>query len=243
MFFHACREPHGVRAWWHFRRPACLRVEFYWWLPHFGISLGTDDEGWNISIKCPPFALYLSFDGMSLWQPSRVCIATWDNNRAFTIPDEREFHFSIAEWTLRLALWSRTWEWRSEDPWWIRGISLDLKDFVLGRVKHEEQLLGRVDCAVPMPEGTYSAVATIHHVTRKRRRWLAQASIEVWLEIPKGIPYAGKGENSWDCGDDGLFGIGGDTVQDAIERAQASVTKSRKRYGHASDAAIREALA
>lgn len=79
-------------------------------------------------------------------------------------------------------------------------------------------------------------------MTRGFQRWFKRTGQEVTLNIPKGIPFAGKGENSWDCGDDGLFGIGGDSIDDAIRRAQEAVTERRRRYGHASPEAVTEAL-
>ena len=242
MFAHKSWEKHGIRMWWHVTLNSTVRLECYWWSNHCGFSFGPDADGWDISVRLPPFALYLTLEGFGLWRPMETCVAHWDNDRTFQIPDRREFTVSMSDWTIRFALWARQMEWNKKDPWWIRGVSLDLKDLVLGRTHYEKEVIGRVPCAVPMPEGTYPAVATIERHTWKRSRWFPRSRTDVWLEIPKGIPHAGKGENSWDCGDDGLFGIGGATVKDAIERAQASVLKARKRYGHASEQAVKEAL-
>jgi len=241
MFWHTSKERNGIRVWWHFREgsQSCIGVEFYWLSPRFGVSLGTDDEGWNVSLRVPPFALYVSLEGLGLWQPTKVCSA---NNREFTIPDRREFDFYIADWRVQFTPWGRWGEWASRDPWWIRGVSLDLKDLVLGRITYHAEELALVPCHVPMPEGNYPAIAKVQRVTRGRTRWFKRTGKEVDLSIPKGIPYAGKGENSYDCGDDGLFGIGGNSIDDAIRRAQESVRESRRRHGHASDETLREAL-
>lgn len=244
MRSHACTEENGIRFWWYVGKRACLAVEFYWWSRSFGFSVGPDDEGWNLSLKVPPFALYLSLEHAGLWQPRRKTIATWDNNREFWLPDRREFSFSIHDWRLRLALWERWGEWRKVDPWWIRGIHLDLRDMVLGKQTCKtEELASEIPCLVAMPEATYHAVAKIERRTWRRKRWFSRIRTSAWLDIPKGIPHAGKGENSWDCGDDGLFGIGGDTIEDAVKRARESVLESRKRYGNASEKAMREAIA
>jgi hypothetical protein len=236
MFTHSSREKHGIRWWWHLRtegKHRCIGVEFYWWSPRFGFSIGTDDEGWNLSARVPPFALYVSLEGLGLWQPTRTAIATWDNNRPFTLPDRREFDFYVSDWRVQFTPWGRWGEWRARDPWWIRGLSVDLKNLVLGRTTYEAEELALVPCHVPMPEGNYSAVAKVQRVTRGRTRWFKRTGQEVDLSIPKGIPFAGKGENSWDCDDDGLFGIGGNSIDDAIKRAQDAVNDRRKRYGHA----------
>lgn len=245
MFWHSSKETNGVRAWWHLGRRdherKVVAVEFYWASWRFGVSLGTDDEGWNLSVRVPPLALYLSLDGI-FWQPMRTLIATWDNNRPFTLPDERVCDFYISDWRVQITPWGRRNEWTRADPWWVRGVSCDLRNLVLGRVKYTTEELALVPCSIPMPEGTYQAVAKIERQSWKRPRWFRHTRTSAWLDIPKGIPHAGKGENSYDCGDDGLFGIGGDTIDAAILRAQQSVTKSRQRYGRASEEAMREAL-
>lgn len=245
MFAHASREKHGFRWWWHLsteRKHRCIAVEFYWWSARFGCSIGSDDDGWNVSVRVPPFALYLSLEGLPLWQPiARIYEAP--DGRKLPIPDRRECEFTIHDWTIRFTPWGRWGEWRAKDPWWIRGVSIDLKDIVLGRITYEAEELALVPCRVPMPEGNYSAVAKVQRVTRGRTRWFKRTGQEVDLQIPKGIPFAGKGENSWDCGDDGLFGIGGDSIDGAIRNAQQAVTRARERHGHASEATVREALA
>lgn len=242
MFMHKSWERHGIRWWLHFRERSCFKVEFYWLSPRFGISVGTDDDGWNFAVRVPPLALCLSFDGFGLWQPHKTCIATWDNNREFTIPDRREFDFYISDWRVQFTPWGKWGEWVAADPWWIRGVSVDLTRLVFGPWQGSHADVGQVNVTIPMPEGDYRGVVTIQHWTRGHRRWFKRHTTEAWLDIPKGIPHAGKGENSWDCGDDGLFGIGGDSVEDAIRRAQESVMRDRKRYGNASVVAIREAL-
>lgn len=245
MFTHSSREKHGFRWWWHLsteRKHRCIAVEFYWWSARLGVSVGTDDEGWNLSLRVPPFALYLSLEGLGLWRPiARIYEAP--DGRRFPIPDRREFDFYISDWRVQFTPWGRWGEWIKRDPWWIRGLSVDLKDLVLGRITCEAEELALVPCHVPMPEGNYPAVAKVQRVTRGRTRWFKRTGQEVDLSIPKGIPFAGKGENSWDCDDDGLFGIGGNSIDDAITRAQESVNRRRQQYGHASPETIREALA
>jgi hypothetical protein len=243
MFFHKSREKNGIRTWWHFgtESRACLRAEFYWLSPRFGVSVESSDDGWDFSLRVPPLALYVSLDGFGLWQPI-ARIYTAPDGKQYPIPDRREFDFTVHDWAIRFTPWGRWGEWRAADPWWIRVLSIDLKDLVLGRLTYKAEELALVPCQVPMPEGNYPAVAKVQRVTRGRTRWFKRTGQEVDLSIPKGIPFAGKGENSWDCGDDGLFGLSGNSIDDAIRRAQASVTERRQRYGHASDDAMREAL-
>jgi hypothetical protein len=98
---------------------------------------------------------------------------------------------------------------------------------------------------IPMPEGVYTAEFTRQRLCWMRPRWpFRKVRESIDINIPKGIPFAGKGENSWDCGDDGLYGTGSETwSQDAaIKRVQDYVAERRAKYGHASSEAISEAL-
>lgn len=136
--------------------------------------------------------------------------------------------------TLRLSHpWVREMEWHSADPWWKKDISLRVVDWLIGRSRCETREGERREVFVPMPEGSYRAVARDEtRIWRRRWYWPELRRDSVWLDIPGGIPFAGKGENDWDCGDDGLFGIGGDSVEEAIANAVSSVLRSRRRYGH-----------
>ena len=80
---------------------------------------------------------------------------------------------------------------------------------------------------------SYRAALKLEECEWKRPRWpwpvrRRTASIDV----PKGIPHQGKGENSYDCGEDATFGLGCEawTVDEAISKMVASVLKSRAKY-------------
>lgn len=100
---------------------------------------------------------------------------------------------------------------------------------------------------VPLPEGNYPASWVERVVTNTYVGWrfgrLRDAMFGprthryVDLSIENGIPIEGKGENSWDCGMDGLFGCGGSSVADAVGSATAHVLKYRDRYGGPHDLA------
>lgn len=129
--------------------------------------------------------------------------------------------------------WERQMEWRSSDPWWKKSITLHVGDWLLGRSRCEITKGPPSTVYVPLPEGSYRALATPETFIWRRRFYVPMRRRDsVSLHIEGGIPYSGKGENSWDCGDDGLWGIGGATIEEAIGNAVASVLKSRRRYGH-----------
>mgnify|MGYP000629700480 FL=1 len=131
--------------------------------------------------------------------------------------------------------WVRQDGWCRSDPWWRKQIVLRVADWLLGRTRFEGVKDAEVECLVPMPEGCYMAKAK-RETCAWRRRWYWPALRQVrWtIDIPGGIPFAGKGENSWDCGDDGLWGLSGpgmDTLPNAIGAVVASVLRSRDRRG------------
>lgn len=151
----------------------------------------------------------------------------------------RHGHWEVSwsDGSLRISHpWVRQMEWRSADPWWRKDMRLRVVDWLIGRTRCETIQRGVRAVVVPMPEGSYRAVAKSEtRIWRRRWYWPELRRDSVTLDIPGGIPFAGKGENSWDCGDDGLFGTGGDTVEDAIANAVRSVLRSRRKYGHDSN--------
>lgn len=247
-FCHSRRERREFTFWWHAGSGRSVFSFTLCWLRHFcHAEIETRDTAWTLALAVPGIALWVKLDGFGLWHPKKTCMATWEKPpRSFVIPDDRSCGVSIHGWTIYLKPWEKWGEWNSADPWWVRGVSFDVADFALGRTKFNREVLrGDIPIKIPMPEGVYSAVARVERCTWKRPRWFAKARVSVNVDIPKGIPFAGKGENSWDCGDDGLFGYGseGESIEKAIGKGVTSVLESRRRNGHASAAAITEALA
>lgn len=126
----------------------------------------------------------------------------------------------------RLALWP--------------GIHLKL------RPRLRDWLLGRAVCTttkgedepiqVPMPEGNYPG--RLHREDRVWQRprwpWPSDRRTDYWIEMDEGVPHAGKGENSWDCGDDAVMGAGGSTRSEAIANVTRAALRNRENYGMAS---------
>lgn len=132
----------------------------------------------------------------------------------------------------------RDGSWSKGQPWW-RSWSITTST-LLGKNRSEvtEQPGGMAK--IPLPEGIYQGAWTektyVNYYTRPlgvlRDRLLGpRKHSSIYLEIPGGIPIEGKGENSYDCGMDGLFGCSGRTVQDAVGNAVTAVLRDRERYG------------
>lgn len=94
------------------------------------------------------------------------------------------------------------------------------------------------DTFIPMPEGQYHARVKLERDTWKRTRWpwwpFVFHRVSYQFNIPDGIPFSGKGENSWDCGEDGLYGTGvqADNEGEAVGKIAALAMSMRyKRDG------------
>lgn len=120
---------------------------------------------------------------------------------------------------------------------------------LFGRIKHSEETLEDKDITIPMPEGMYEGKAKLSRSTWKRPRLPFTSHVRhgAWVDIPIGIPYEGKGENSWDCGEDGIFGIGTDkpSYPALIARVVEHVLSQRKKrdgnmYAKYPDPALRK---
>jgi hypothetical protein len=248
MRFHAQNlneKPHGRmgwmlwrgRAWWHLSDRTMLHAE---WSARPSLQLGAQIQSGgmgddHVLANVSLFGLTLYF-GVSC--PLTRRLSSWASKReGFETGVEFQWGRYHSTPTLRIDIASRIMSWRSSDPRWVRGWNIDIADLLLGSRVYSREVLKSVETVIPMPEGCYAASIELDICRWKRPRWpFALTQYGSKVDIPGGIPFAGKGENSWDCGDDGLWGSNpaAETVEDAIAAIVASVLKSRRRYGHAS---------
>ena len=180
---------------------------FHWeWSILWGWRLGLNIGGQHFSIRTPLATLYFTFNQ--------------DDER-----EAKEFELSFHDG----AIWLRPWS----NPWGSIPYCFHVDDFISGKRKHTLVEGEKLDILIPMPEGCYKATMTKETRTWKRSRWFAFTREMSDIKIPGGIPFQGKGENSYDCGDDGLYGIHseGHDIPTAISTVVKSVLESRKRYG------------
>jgi hypothetical protein len=149
---------------------------------------------------------------------------------------ERQIGVRFNDGAVWVDLWSDPMDWRSSDPKWMQ-FSVHLDDLLFGKTKYSTRTLEERAIKIAMPEGTYDATAKREASSWLRPRWpwspFSKRRTTVKIEIPGGIGIPGKGENSWDCGDDALFGMScsADTIEEAIGKVIASALKTRRRYG------------
>lgn len=114
---------------------------------------------------------------------------------------------------------------------WVRAIT--------GEPKYSEQMLSMGSCEVILPENRYPADFEV-----KRQRWtferwgVIKQADRITVNIPSGIPVPGKGENSWDCGDDKIFSVSTMTDWDhpansrkfALDDLAMNILRRRQKY-------------
>lgn len=145
----------------------------------------------------------------------------------------REVGINFHSGSVWVSLWKPDGHWsRSEPRWW--SFSFNPADFFLGRTKYTKREIKKESAIVPMPEASYPATVTILEETWKRPRWpFATRRVASRIEVESGVPVPGKGENSWDCGEDAIFSTSSSdpTVSGAVAQMVKSALETRVRYG------------
>lgn len=172
---------------------------------------------------------------MSLFTRHRT---SW--TKRFRTPDD----YHARHYGMRIDRTAMRFEWGVDPMGGTRNNGRRLtvnKHTFLGRQRIEKEELDFGVCQIPMPEGIYPAEWKRQRYVSHYVGWLGVLRDRIlgprigkpsyWIDVPGGIPVEGKGENSWDCGMDGIFGTGGTTLHDAIGNVAAAALRDRDRYG------------
>lgn len=226
LFTHKSVQPGLFRWWLHYSGHRSFNVEVAWRNPHFGVSASICDEGLTIYLGLW-VGLWFSFQ--SAWASRlyyKLCPAPHYGKREVSL----RIHDGSAWWNLYMDGDS----WSSRDPKWRRG-SFNPVDFVFGRTKHFECVLSVHEASATLPEGLYDCTVTMKREWWQRPRafWRTATVTRAHIDCPSGIPVPGKGENSWDCGDDAIYGrtAPADDLAGALKELAADVLKTRRRRG------------
>ncbi len=147
----------------------------------------------------------------------------------------RDFSITFHDWAVRWCIWRDPWGgWDHTVPRWRDG-SFHPIDAIFGRPICTRTTKERREVVVPMPERPYEATAELVEFSWKRPRFpWSKKMLRVSIDIPGGIPHSGKGENSWDCGDDGTFSITTGkchSIPEGVGVLVGSCLRDRVRYG------------
>ena len=148
----------------------------------------------------------------------------------------------LPEYLNRVTLWPG-WRISFGPVWWMR-----LKNRILGSVQIDKTTLRTYeDVELALPEGTYTGSVTFRRERVHRPRWRTYRDdiIGEW-EGEEWLPFPGKGENSYDCGDDGFkehsttirryvheesLAVDAEDVMRVVSSTIAAVLRQRGRYG------------
>ena len=155
--------------------------------------------------------------------------------RQLKISQAREIRAYIVEGYAHWSIWQPTMEWSSKTPWWRSG-GFFVADALLGRATYKKEDAGEPATALAsFPEGSYQLTLQREVATWKRPRW-PWARVREYVDIRCENPpqFRGKGENSYDLDDDGIYGMGSDghSYEHAVAAYIEAVLKNREKYGH-----------
>jgi hypothetical protein len=166
--------------------------------------------------------------GISGWFPR----SWWDR-----IGPARKVGIELYHECLWISLWwadpAEAWgEDRNRFRW--QRISWDWAATLLGQMQHRLEVISDWEpVEVPLPERCYSGQFRVVQRTWWRPRWprkLVRRSGEIRMDV--GAPFPGKGENSWDCGEDAIMGMSGPpTKAETIGAYLTATLRNRERYG------------
>lgn len=190
----------------------------------------------KLSIGLLFFAAYLTFPFFSF--------ARW-------IKEKKTTGFYFHDWALVWAFMENEWGNGSSnrDPWWKR-FYFHIDDFFLGkREALTDDLVDIENVAFKIGGKDFKMNSVSWHRKRSFRRFIPYALfhrtwLRVEMKIDKPPMRAGKGENSYDCDDDGSFGLYTNwpheapsyltrdaDAQKAIDIYVENIKQDAKRYG------------
>lgn len=219
-----------ARGWLHFDERVCFGVE--WSIPSRFTQVGLEFGGYSehdvmLKIACPLFALWLYAENLLTWEFKRKLPTDhWFNQG-------RELEIAMHNGGVWFKLWTAEDDSYGRRSRW-RTLVLYPADILFGKEKYSNTVLSTHDVVIPMPEGNYAATVKMECAKWTRSRWpFPKVKMTADVDIDKGVPIPGKGENSWDCDDDAIFGMscGASTVEEAISKVVQSALRTRQRYG------------
>ena len=216
-----------------------IGVEWHFWQWRCGASIDFNsvdgDHGITVSLSVPGLgSLYATVEQVPKWLlPGHFRESVLEPGVQVWQPEERSIGVRVFDWTVWFSLWDNVTEWNRSDPWWWR-FNINVPDLVLGKSKFSRLKVASGEIGIPMPEGSYPAKWEIMSCAWKRPRWpWPKRKLYVGFTVQgDGIPLPGKGENSWDCGDDAICSSGWElmgTVEEAAFEFACRIVQDRVR--------------
>lgn len=212
------------------------------------VRLGGEESAIGLSLILPR----LVCAGINIAIPKRWLEGWMIEDRTFAV----KFGYvgSIAEVEIAWADWAQTCGmtdyYRHQSPrrytnvqlwpgWHWRLMPPRVLDWIFGRERQEKAAVSMKPIAVELDGRRYEGTWTLERwaTTRPRWPWIYGVRLSSWIAMPNPPQFAGKGENSWDCGDDAIYGMGSKatTAAEATGEYVKAVLRYRERYGMPSE--------
>ncbi len=234
---------HG-RAWLHYGRASKnVGIEWYFWPTHkdasIAVQIGGDETDLSFGLNLFIAQLHLGFNHLfpSSWKWHDFRAIGKGVTRGFIPGTGRLTEISWHKGRLGVYVWRDWTGWDREVPGHWGGFewTLHVTDFLLGAKKYNtEKLAVHKGVEIPMPEATYLADILFQRASWKRPRWPGKEVImRADIEMHEPIPFPGKGENSWDQGEDATSSMStpATTVHEAVGAVVSSIMRNRLLYG------------
>jgi hypothetical protein len=232
VWMHMCKEKgptlfgfplHG-RAWLHLGQRLTLSLE---WIHFYSSSAGVE-----LRVGAERVSGHASFGPGLFWGVE----APWTYKLAENLGmgyGARAVSLDVFDSAIWWKVWANDNGWSSDTPRWRDGC-WHVLDTLLGKSAHRVVDSTTYKVVIPMPEGVYPGTIEMKTEEWKRPRWYAHTFTRAHYTLEKGIPFPGKGENSWDCDDDGLGGgcIPAKSLPEAIAGIVRTCLEYRQKRGH-----------
>lgn len=198
--------------------------------PSFALSFTAEPFDWRIHLGLG--RLGQVFIGLSRWFFVRwFAKHVLPKNEKHGFPEERTIGIHAHDRLIAWEIWREPGVSRRGDR---RNVVWSWDRWLFGDPSIDKTLRESGTTVVPMPEGPYHATYEIHNVTKSWPRFRRpKVNTSGRISVEGGIYVPGKGENSWDCGDDAIYSVGSrDATEEALVASfVSSVYRSRLRYG------------
>jgi hypothetical protein len=197
------------------------------WLVNFSLDFFDGDSEQDLSMNFGLFGCMFYFTLENFIPRKWARKHQWAHNSGFY----------ISEGSARIELFHAGDDCYRCEGWkgWYKHIFI--REAIMGRTDYTSEPIETHTTTVTMPEGSYDAIVTINRDMWRHRRWpfryFPRQRTSAYIEVPQGVPVPGKGENSWDCGEDAIYATGSSspTVAAAVAQIITSALKTRERYG------------
>lgn len=223
----------NFRAYWKSFGLACsfewtTRSRFL--MAEFRVDPG--EREWSIAIGAYLFSFWLSVDvpWKAYWEWHK---ARWKYEEMAFGVDWNMADGAVSGGFLHWQWWAPMHSWSSTTPKWRDGTFHPL-DWLLGRHVMTDRDIESGEFEIPMPEGNYPCTIRLYESTWKRPGWFIPHRVRrADIKMVVGVPHPGKGENSWDCGEDACSSMTtpASSFAEAIGSMVASTMRQRLNYG------------